>query len=297
MTSLQVKTSADVIDLWNRTESALQKLLGGSVLSGQPLIYELRQRGLITYDQANAASAFLDTKERAQRPGYQLTQTDIAIARDGYYQLNAELNSASPAAPARTSYVSGINDSDDMIMSGEYGTSRFSNKAMWAWIGIAAFCLLLVVAGWYAYGHRDSDDLSAAIEQMKSGQREAARAGFAKYAASHPDEAEPHVFLARLAREDGDEFTARREIDAAIRIAPNNFQALREMGLFLYSKGNYSLARSFFIRALRSNPTDPSAQGYLGCSLLKMNHPDEARRFLSRAGSGTWSTCTREFVP
>jgi len=99
------------------------------------------------------------------------------------------------------------------------------------------------------------------------------------------------VFLARMAREDGDITTARREAETAIRLDSKNATGLREMGLILFSTGDYELARRFFVRAIQVNPADNASQGYLGCALARLNRMEEAQRFLSRAGNGVWSTC------
>jgi len=40
--------AADLIEGWNGTEIALRSLLGGSALSGQALIRELRQREMLS---------------------------------------------------------------------------------------------------------------------------------------------------------------------------------------------------------------------------------------------------------
>ena len=53
-----------------------------------------------------------------------------------------------------------------------------------------------------------------------------------------PKAATPHVFLARLAREDGDLTTARAQLDTALRLEPKNPIALREMGLILFAAAN-----------------------------------------------------------
>jgi len=162
------------------------------------------------------------------------------------------------------------------------------------WFIIALVVIVLGAIGGYAmYARRgnSTNDMAAATTMMQTGRREAARGEFSRIARDNPELATPHVFLARLAREDGDVTTARRELETAIRLEPKNAKALREMGLILFSTGDYELARRFFVRAVQIDPADSSSQGYLGCALARLNRTEEAQRFLSRAGPGVWSSC------
>jgi len=126
---------------------------------------------------------------------------------------------------------------------------------------------------------------------MQNGQRERARGEFAKAVKDDPNAATPHVFLARLAREEGDLATARAQLDTALRLEPRNATALREMGLVLFSSKQYDLARRFFVRAVQVNPQDRASQGYLGCALMRLGRVEEGTKFISNAGNGQWTSC------
>ena len=76
----------------------------------------------------------------------------------------------------------------------------------------------------------------------------------------NPDKSTPHVFLARLARTDGDLPTAQAELTTAIRLNNGDEKALREMGILLLAQKDYDLARKFLIRAVKADTTDPAAQ-------------------------------------
>jgi tetratricopeptide (TPR) repeat protein len=166
---------------------------------------------------------------------------------------------------------------------------------------IAALVVIVIVAiggiAMYTRRSNPTKDMDQAITMSQTGRREAARAEFSRIARDNETLAAPHVFLARMAREDGDITTARREAETAIRLEPKNTTALREMGLILFSTGDYELARRFFVRAVQVNPDDKASQGYLGCALARLNRIDEAQRFLARAGNGVWSTCLMPTQP
>ena len=325
--------AADILELWQGTETALRALMGGSALSGQGLIRELRQREMISLGQAYALLEFLGARDRANRTTYSATDNDVVVAREGFRQLEAGLVAAAadsgepvvappvangqdysrpsvPAAAVGAGVTAGTAarpstpppppsysqpPATAMPAAGEptYAAPRSRVPAN-LWFIIALVVLVVAAIGGYTvFARRSNPDkqMNDAVAAMQGGRREAARGAFAQIARENPQMATPHVFLSRLAREEGDLGTARRELESAIRLEPKNGIALREMGLILFSAGDYELSRRFFVRALTNNPEDKASQGYLGCALARLNRFEEAQRFISRAGAGSWSSC------
>jgi tetratricopeptide (TPR) repeat protein len=327
--------AADILELWQGTETALRALIGGASLSGQALIRELRQQELISLGQAYALLEFLGARDRANRTSYRVTDNDVGVAREGFRQLETGLSAGAvepPPLPPRPSDVAAAGaGAASSYAPGSYSyaasTSPYAPGAsrtapgpvtppastystpiepaptyaaapsripqnLW-FIGLLVLIVLGAIGGYAMFARRSNPtkDMAEAATMMQTGRREAARGEFARIARDNPNLATPHVFLGRLAREDGDIITARREIETAIRLEPKNVKALREMGLILFSTGDYELARRFFVRAVQSNPADNSSQGYLGCALARLNRVEEAQRFLTRAGPGVWSSC------
>jgi tetratricopeptide (TPR) repeat protein len=332
--------AADILELWQGTETALRALMGGASLSGQALIRELRQQELISLGQAYSLLEFLGARDRANRASYRPSDNDVAVAREGYHQLEAGLSAGlgaaeapplpprasdaaaaaaraaatSPYAPGASSYAASSSPyapggshaaPGPVTPPATYATPiepapGYATSGRWIppnlWLIIALVVIVLGAIGVYAMFARrgnSTKDMAQAITMMQTGQHEASRTEFSRIARENPNLAEPHVFLARLAREDGDIQGARRELDTAIRLEPKNAKALREMGLILFSTGDYELARRFFVRAVQIDPADNSSQGYLGCALARLNRIEEAQRFLTRAGPGVWSSCTQ----
>jgi tetratricopeptide (TPR) repeat protein len=179
----------------------------------------------------------------------------------------------------------------------EHALAAAESRGRWPKISLpvligAVVVLLFAVGVYFAFrGGSSGDGLNAGIDAMKNGQREKARGEFTRAVKEDPNASAPHVFLARLAREEGDLATARAQLDTALRLEPKNAIALREMGLILFASRQYDLARRFFVRAVQANPQDRASQGYLGCALVRLNRVQEATKFINNAGNGPWTAC------
>ncbi|HJP59546.1 MAG TPA: tetratricopeptide repeat protein [Gemmatimonadaceae bacterium] len=176
---------------------------------------------------------------------------------------------------------------------------RFPSLSLPVWVAIAVVALILIGGGYLLFGRASapSDNVTAGIVAMRNGQAELARGEFAKAVREDPNAATPHVFLARLARDQGDLATARAELDTALRLEPRNYNALREMGLVLFASRQYDLARRFFVRAVQANPQDRASQGYLGCALMRLGRVQEGTKFINNAGNGAWTSCLQPVTP
>jgi tetratricopeptide (TPR) repeat protein len=313
--------AADLLDAWGSSETALRAYMGGSALGGQALVRELRQREMLSLEQAHALLEFLSARDRANRPSYRPTSGDILAAREGFARLEEAINGGAmtpaayasqagfsgaagnygpprgAAAPAAAATSSGLPPASGIAATGEVGVyqPRAEGRGPGRTIAILVGVLLLLGAGAYALlGRRGSSSaaMNDAIALYSRGQRAPARVAFEKIAADDPSAATPHIYLGRIAREEGDMRSAQNELQMAVRLEPNNGTALREMGSYLLAANNNELARKFYVRAIQANPEDRSAQGFLGCSLMRLGRVSEAQTWLQRAGQGPWSSCT-----
>ena len=319
--------AADIIDLWSAAEKALQALVGGASIGGQQLVRVARQGEIIGLDQAHALLEFLAARDRVNRTSYTPTPGDSEAARTGFQAVEkAASGNAAPAAgsaayspsspyappfPGAVPYMR--SDAAQAALSkqnvpyegpsatppGAYSVAatpsdRWRRTPLWLKVGIPLLLLLIVGGFFFARSTNGSSArLNAGITAMQNGQRESARQNFAEAARQDEKIAEPHIFLARLSREDGDLASARSHLDEALRREPRNHVALREMGLVMFASRNYDVARRFFVRAAAADSSDRAAIGYLGCALTRLNRTVEAAKFLDRAGNGAWSACAQ----
>lgn len=299
--------AADIIEGWQAAETALRSLIGSASLSGQPLIREVRQRELLTLDQAHALVEFSAAQDRAQRTDYRPSAADIGAARTGFQQLEAALRQerVAPTPPAAMAAAA-------PAPVAAAPAPAFPGAGTRRGFPLIALIGLLVILGaigggiYYFTAARSGGPMEQGIAAYSSGNRTAARNAFAQAARDNPKDPKPHIYLARMAREEGDATNAVRELQMAIQLDPQNELAQREMGAHLLAQataqinsGNLpaalqslNLARSFYVRAVQLDQSDKLAQGYLGCVLMRLGRVPEANKFMQRAGPGDWNRCT-----
>jgi tetratricopeptide (TPR) repeat protein len=285
--------AADLLDIWNAMEVAMRALLGGSALSGQPLIQELRQRNLISIDQAHALLDFLAARDRVKRTEYRPTSADVNAARDAYNKLDQGLRDQAAVAGAGATATAGTAPApaQPVVVPTPVPPPKRSRGL---WLPIGALLLVLAAAGaaWYFFERGGpSAAMRRGMDAYRGGRLALARTEFQDAANARPDDPNPHIWLGRVARDQGDFATAGREISRAVQLDPRSFQAHRELGSYFLTLRNYDAARRSFVRALEIQPRDRTSLGYLGCSLIRLGRLDEGQRFLARAGQGAWMAC------
>jgi tetratricopeptide (TPR) repeat protein len=301
--------AADIIEAWTAVEAGLRSLIGGSTLTGQMLIRELRQRHFLSLEQGNALAEFHAARERAGRTDYRPTDGDVNAARDAFLKLEAGLMGVTPpesrpaagAAPmagagggaGRTTVpMESVQSRGAEPVGSPAGTPTATRPR---WLLPALGGLGILIAGgiaWFALAGRGA---SASYEQgvvaYREGRREAAAGAFIKATKDDPTDPMPHVYLARMAREAGRLSTANEEAVKGVTLGPTNVAALRELASVSFASQNYDSARSFYTRALQQDPSDIPSQGYLGCSLVRLGRVEEGVKWIQRAGPGPWTGC------
>ena len=298
--------AADIIEGWQAAETALRALIGSASLSGQPLIREVRQRELLTLDQAHALIEFSAAHDRAQRTEYRPTSADVNGTRTGFQQLEAALKQERQAPPPAPVAAAASSTAAPAAVPAAFPTTpRRRGFPLIALIGILVVLGGLATGGYFMMRDGSGGALDAGKAAYSSGNKVAARNSFAEAIRSDPQDADPHIYLARMAREEGDANTAVRELQTAIQLEPDNALAQREMGSHLLTQataqlngGNLpgamqslNLARNFYVRAVQLDPNDKSAQGWLGCVLVRLGRTQDASNFFNRAGPGDWNRC------
>jgi tetratricopeptide (TPR) repeat protein len=304
--------AADIIEAWTAVEAGLRSLIGGSTLTGQMLIRELRQRHFLSLEQANALAEFHAARERAGRTDYTPTDSDVNAARDAFLKLESGLMGVTPpesrvaqgagAAPAGIAAGGGATRTTVPMESvpprgaaepvGSPAHTPTAARPRWLVPALGLFALLVIGGiAWFALAGRSGGAYEQGVVAYREGRREAAAGAFIKATKDEPNNPMPHVYLARMAREAGRLSTASEEAVKAVTLGPTNVAALRELASVMFAQQNYDSARSFYTRALKVDPTDVPSLGYLGCSLVRLGRVEEGLKFIQRAGPGPWTGC------
>lgn len=292
-----------IVEVWSTIQDSLRALAGTTALSGQALVHELRQRELLSLDNAHRLVDFRAAVDRVESEGYTPTAADVVAARAAFQTLDTVTTKEPYNAPrAHTGPVSpdAGEGSNAPPRSVPLTTEVLPSRANWlggAVTILAVLALLSVAVFYFLQARQGGTDLARGKQAYSAGDRAMAKRAFAAVIAAQPSLAEPHIYLGRMAREEGDMTTASAELRRAVELAPGNALAHRELAAFLLATGQAELARSFYDRALRIDPSDRNALGFMGCTLMELGRPDLAQRFMQRAGAGPWQECLRVLPP
>jgi tetratricopeptide (TPR) repeat protein len=334
--ALPTARTAAITQAWSAVEATLQSALQSAPQTtdaqshaaeperptGQGLVRALRQRDILSLDQGHALLDLLAVTERGQQAEYQSTEADVLAARDAVARLATAsgLRPVIPVPPSGDASVTAagqagaapgsLPDAPPPVQTDPVGseTTASAHRSTAMIVGGLLAAVLVIGTIVFFVVARGDVSITASLPWTSSPRAR----GIAAYEAGHVDDAQvalgqaersdstdpvPHIYLGRIAREKGDLTTARDELTTAVRLAPSNAEAEREMGAYLLAARRPELARRFYARAVALDPGDHSAQGWLACSLARLGQRAVAARFLDRAGPGAWSACVADTLP
>ncbi|HEY0929694.1 MAG TPA: tetratricopeptide repeat protein [Gemmatimonas sp.] len=304
--------------LWQSAQGVLQSVIGRPELTGQALVSEVRQLGLINLADAHALVALAAWADRST--GLAENEAERILVREAWMALEHAIPEAPissyasaygsapagtpPTSAAQPSWAPGANASAGATFGSPaaassapppfVGADDHRPRRRWLWPAVGAGVLLVAlggVAAWWFTTGKPERELADAVTAYQRGSREVARSTFARLAMERPDDARPLIYLGRITREDGDLGRARTFLTNAVRLAPESAVAARELAGIMLADGQPEIARRFYVRAIQLDPEDRMAQGFLGCALVRLGRFDEAPRWIQRAGPGEWQQC------
>jgi tetratricopeptide (TPR) repeat protein len=295
--------AAAFAEAWQGTQRALRALAGTEVLEGVALVRELRQRNLLSLEDAHALVDFHAAVERTRGEGATPTPGDVQAAASARERLERLLSPgpdeagpapySGPVSPPRTPPPASAPPPPVEVAA----LAARHNYLGAAFVALAVVAVIAVALFAWRGMSREPSALRQGRAAFAAGDRLTAKNAFLVATTEAPTLAEPHIYLGRIARDEGNRAAASAELRRAVELEPNNPLAHRELAAYLLATGQLDLARSFYARAIELAPDDRVALGFMACTLHRMGRTDLAARFFQRAGAGEWVQCQAAAPP
>ena len=153
------------------------------------------------------------------------------------------------------------------------------------WLAVTvllALALALLLGFWWG-ADRDGEGIEEGVALFRTGNTDAAAEHFRRFAAEHPDDPTPRLYLARLARREGRYAAAQQELREALRLAPEDAGLHSELGYLLLDTERPEAATERFRTAIVLDST--VVEGWIGLvrALRDSDQRSAAERVLARA--------------
>lgn len=246
-------------------------------LREEAVLAELRQHNLLSMEAAASIHEMFEVRRRLGA-GSAPEPDDDRLVRRAAHRLQVELESVPP--PARPRPPEDRPDDETVVHS--VPSPDTPMRRPWV-IAAVVLGVLVLVAVVFSVARRDGPGMEEGIALFRSGAYAEAASRFWRYAEANPEDATPHLYLARIHRRMGRHDLAGEEIRTALRLAPQDVDAHTELGFLLLDTGRGDVAVERFRAAVRLDPEASGAWIGLVRALRAAGRDDAADRVLARA--------------
>ncbi|MEX2571553.1 MAG: tetratricopeptide repeat protein [Gemmatimonadota bacterium] len=258
------------------------KALAPDELSSDQVLGELRRNDRLPMEVAAAVHELFEIRRRLEA-GADPTDSDARRAVETVERLKP----ATERLPAPAFVADSPLPEIDSIASPDDGTAprRGRRRRAVPTLALAAGAALvaLVVIGVWALASRGPEPMAEGIALFRTGAYADAAHHFWRYAEANPDDATPHLYLARIHRRMDRPELAAEAIREAQRLAPQDPAVHRELGFLLLDTGRPEVAVDRFREAVDLDPA--SSEGWVGLvrALRESGRADEIEAVLAEA--------------
>lgn len=249
------------------------KALAPDELDAESVLGELRRIDRISVELAAGVHELFQLRRRLD-DGAALGAADRSRAIQVYGLLESEARGRVTPTPATTPEPPPPEASPD-----RFGTAddfdlpapppalkgrRARRRSPIAPLLLIAAALVLIAFGAVRYfgGSQGDEQLQRGLALFEQGEYREAAQYFWRYAEANPDDATPHLYLARIHRRERRTELAAEAIRDAERIAPDDPAVRRELGFLLLDTGRPDVAVDRFQEAMELD--DESLEGWIG---------------------------------
>lgn len=217
------------------------------------ILGQLRQHDLISLETAAAVHDLFEMRIRLGG-GSAPAPADEQLARRAVHRLDHELHSAvPPERPTRPP------DGSDETLVHAVPPPVPPVQRSWLIAGALVLVVLIAAAVAVSLANRQDPRLAEGFALFRSGDYAEAASLFWRYAEDNPDDATPHLYLARIHRRMGRPQLAGEELRLALEMAPRDADVHAELGFLLLDTGRDDVAVERFRAALRMDPENATA--------------------------------------
>ena len=257
------------------------RALAPDELGSDEVLAELRQHDRISIELAASVHDLFEVRRRIKEGGA-VSPGDGELA----YRVASRLEQEAITPPPRTPTATSIPVDETVFLpvdsTGASGSRGFKLNPFVA-LGAVLLLAAIGLGIWALTRGGAEEEMAQGITLFRSGSYADAAAHFYRYAQENPDDATPHLYLARIHRLMDRNDLAVPEIRAALELAPQDPLAHTELGLLLTDAGRFDEAVVRFREAIRLDPEAPTAWAGLVRALRAAGAPESADSVLARA--------------
>ncbi|HUE95159.1 MAG TPA: tetratricopeptide repeat protein [Longimicrobiaceae bacterium] len=184
------------------------------------------------------------------------------------------------AAPAAGGAVG---EPEDDVLDEELEPGGWSRRMLGATVAGGVAFIAIVAAAFYLASDRGPNHMAEGVALFRSGAYTEAAHHFWRFAEANPDDATPHLYLARIHRRMDRPELAAEALREAQRLAPEDAAVHRELGFLLLDTGRADVAVDRFRRALELEGESSEAWVGLIRALRESGRTREADEALAQA--------------
>lgn len=297
-----------VIQVTSAAESSLRRLLrdqpdvalpvrlralAPDELSSDEVLAELRQHDRISIELAASVHDLFEVRRRLKEGG-SISAGDGDLA----YRVASRLEQEALTPPSRAASAtpSAVDQTVFLPVDPAEDTTAGGRRRVNPFVALGAFLLLAAIGlGIWAMSRRNTaSEMDQGIVLFRNGSYADAAPHFYRYAQENPDDATPHLYLARIHRLLERNDLAVPELRSALELAPTDPDVHTELGILLSDAGRFDEAVVRFREAIRLDPEAPTPWVGLVRALRAGGAPQTADSVLARAPADVRAMLARQ---
>ncbi|MQA88639.1 MAG: tetratricopeptide repeat protein [Gemmatimonas sp.] len=257
------------------------KALAPDEMESADVLAELRRTERLSMSTAAAIHELLEIRRRLKN-GEPMDTGDPERAIGAVDRLTPEISATPQPIPVESHSHLPL-DEPELPELLDSPRRRIRQAGVPALAGLAAAAIVVIALGMWVVSGREPSQLDQGVALFQSGEYAEAANHFWRFAEENPDDATPHLYLARIHRRMDRPDLAAEALREAQRLAPEDPAVHRELAFLLLDTGRSDVAVGRFRTAIEMEPE--SSEGWVGLvrALRESGQDEEAAQVIQEA--------------